>query len=452
MQIQISGIGSVTWVVLATSISLVCFLPSLSAQSGFDPRSMAMGGVGVAVANPSTAPFFNPAVLSLGERERFAIDVPTLGVRLSDPGKLIDALDSFQGQLLASNLESSVSTFNAAPSEASSADLVAAIDDLNSGLGSLAGRPIQGSLGVGATLGDTGQKFGWTLYGVQLLQGGAFFNYRDGGFLAGFADAIDQIDFDDPTNNSQALLDLLSDFVTYTPDGMGGVSDITVLPFLEGDQQSTIDAMAFDRKEYGAALSTMFGDYACGVTPKVVSTRLFDYSADSQGGDITQLDGPDFLTEYQDFNFDVGVAKQYGDGWTVGLVGRNLIKRNYPGFRRNPMSGVFEPTGNSITTSPTFHVGAAREEEWGIFAIDFDLQETKLFEGMAGSQFLSAGVEYDLFGWGQLRAGYRANLSNSDRSVTSAGIGFSPFGVHVDLAVAGNDNEVGIAAQVGFRF
>ena len=56
------------------------------------------------------------------------------------------------------------------------------------------------------------------------------------------------------------------------------------------------------------------------------------------------------------------------------------------------------------------------------------------------------------FGWGQLRAGYRANLSNSDRSVTSAGIGFSPFGVHVDLAVAGNDNEVGIAAQVGFRF
>lgn len=441
---------------ISTIVVLIVFVGILSlplaGQSGFDPRSMAMGGVGVAVASPSTAPFFNPAVLSLAEKDRFALDIPTVGYRFSQPGELIDAIDSFQEQDLGFNLESAVTTFNATPSEASSGDLVAAIEALNVGLNGLSGKPLQGSVGAGITLGDTGQEFGWTIYGAQLIQGGSYFQFGDGNYLGGFADAIDQIDFDDPTNNTQALLDTLSEFVTYTPDGFGGVADITVLPFSEDGLNSSVNALVLERKEFGASFSTLIGDYAYGVTPKIVSTDLYDYSADSQGADIGEIDNPDFLTAYDDFNIDAGIAGRFGDGWTFGFVGRNLIEHEYAGNRRNPISGIFEPTGNSTTTSPTFHAGVAREESWGTFAVDLDLQETEFFEEMAGSQYLSTGLEYDLFGWGQLRAGYRANLSDSDRSVLSAGVGLSPFGVHVDFAVAGNKNEMGVAAQFGFRF
>ncbi|HIC22973.1 MAG TPA: hypothetical protein EYO84_06070, partial [Planctomycetes bacterium] len=49
-------------VVLLITFSLLLVSSNLFAQSGFDPRSMGMGGTGVAVANPATAPFFNPAV------------------------------------------------------------------------------------------------------------------------------------------------------------------------------------------------------------------------------------------------------------------------------------------------------------------------------------------------------------------------------------------------------
>jgi len=57
--------------------------------SAFDPRSMAMGGTGVAVDDPATAPFFNPAMLSEADHsKKFSAEFATLGVSLVDPGNL----------------------------------------------------------------------------------------------------------------------------------------------------------------------------------------------------------------------------------------------------------------------------------------------------------------------------------------------------------------------------
>jgi len=181
---------------------------------------------------------------------------------------------------------------------------------------------------------------------------------------------------------------------------------------------------------------------------------MFDYSVGAQSAEATvDFDLDNYTTDYENFNIDIGFARQAADGWIVGFVGKNLIEQKYEGFGLiNPDTPEFGPTGNVITISPTFQVGAAKMADWGTFAVDYDLQETEGFNGLPGSQFLSTGVELDPWGWGQLRAGYRANLSDSERSVLSAGIGLSPFGIHVDLAVAGNKNELGAAAQFGFRF
>jgi hypothetical protein len=54
----------------------------------FDPRSMAMGSTGVSVADPSTAPFFNPAMLTSADHsKKFSFDL-ILGASLIDPGNL----------------------------------------------------------------------------------------------------------------------------------------------------------------------------------------------------------------------------------------------------------------------------------------------------------------------------------------------------------------------------
>ncbi|PCJ09211.1 MAG: hypothetical protein COB10_11515, partial [Planctomycetota bacterium] len=232
----------------------------------------------------------------------------------------------------------------------------------------------------------------------------------------------------------------------------GEITNVQVVDFSEDNIESTVDVMGLGWMEVGVSLSTHLGDFACGVTPKFVRARIFDYSASALSADVSDFDVTDYQTDYENFNIDIGFARETADGWIIGMVGKNLIEQKYKGYRRDPVTQVIEPTGNVITISPTIQVGAARQEEWGTVAVDFDLQETEGFNGLPGSQYLSTGVELDPWGWGQVRAGYRANLSDSERSVLSAGIGISPFGIHVDLAVAGNKNELGAAAQFGFRF
>lgn len=75
------------------SVISVLMLGGVTAQalpfSSFDPRSMAMGGTGVAVDDPSTAPFYNPAMLSAADHsKKFSIEFISLGASLIDPGNI----------------------------------------------------------------------------------------------------------------------------------------------------------------------------------------------------------------------------------------------------------------------------------------------------------------------------------------------------------------------------
>ena len=97
-------------------------------------------------------------------------------------------------------------------------------------------------------------------------------------------------------------------------------------------------------------------------------------------------------------------------------------------------------------------IGVSHQTNWSTLVADLDLTENDPVDGGEGSQYASFGAEFNAFRIAQLRVGYRADLVNSDRSTVSAGVGFSPLGVHVDLAVAAGESEIGAAAQFGFRF
>jgi len=445
-------------------LRLICLLllisPQLSAQAGLDPRSMAMGGTGVAVANPATAAFFNPAVLSIEERRRFSLEFPIIGVRFSDPDDLFGQLDAYQDQGLAHALQKSILDVNAIPSETNISIVIDDLGNLNAALADLGGRAIGAELLAGGSTGYSGQdsadQFRWQVYVIDGARLGGRISYRDGDYLSGFLAAVDQVDFDNPANNTQEQLDLLSNYVDYTPDGVGGVAEVELLV---PETQSSLDHITAIRKEIGVAISTRIGDLAVGVTPKFTRLELFDYSVSNETASESGFNSDDYISNYEDFNIDVGIAQQLENGWTVGLAARNLIAHEYAGHRmvladeNDPMSGVMTPTGNSLDLTPTVHLGAGRQEEWWTVAVDLDLiAQEGLLPQLPRDQFLSAGVEVDLAGWGQLRGGYRLNLDDSDRNVASVGIGVSPFGLHLDVALAGNQNEVGAAVQLGFRF
>ena len=131
---------------------------------------------------------------------------------------------------------------------------------------------------------------------------------------------------------------------------------------------------------------------------------------------------------------------------------RNVLDKKYLAYRESLITGLPEATGRFVEFSPTIHVGAAREVDWGTVAVDVDLMKTRFLSGANDNQYLSAGVEDDLKGWAQLRGGCRLSLIDADRSVLSAGLGLSPFGLHVDAAIIGNSEDIGGAVQVGFRF
>ncbi|MEO2242413.1 MAG: conjugal transfer protein TraF [Candidatus Poseidoniia archaeon] len=434
----------------------------LSGQAGLDPRSMAMGGTGVAVANPATAAFFNPAVLSIEEQRRYSLEFPIIGARFTDPDDLFGQLDAYQDQGLAHALQKSIDEVNAFPSETNISIVIDDLGNLNAALADLGGRAIGAELLAGGSTGYSGQdsadQFRWQVYVIDGARLGGRIAYRDGDYLSGFLAAVDQVDFDNLANNTPAQLDALASYLTYEVNGVTGeVSEVTLLP--PAETQSSLEHITAIRKEVGVAISTRIGDLAVGVTPKFTRLELFDYSVSNETASESGFNSDDYISNYEDFNIDVGIAQQLDNGWTVGLAARNLIAHEYAGHRlvladeNDPMSGVMTPTGNSLDLTPTVHLGAGRQEEWWTVAVDLDLiAQEGLLPQLPRDQFLSAGVEVDLAGWGQLRGGYRLNLDDSGRNVASVGIGVSPFGIHVDVALAGNQNEVGAAVQLGFRF
>jgi hypothetical protein len=128
---------------------------------------------------------------------------------------------------------------------------------------------------------------------------------------------------------------------------------------------------------------------------------------------------------------------------------KNIISQDYEA--KNIIDG--EQSDTVVSLKPQARAGVSHSTDWSTVAVDIDVTENEALDGVGDkSRYVAIGAELNAFDWAQIRLGYRADTVNSDRNVVSAGIGISPFGVHLDLAVAGNGDEVGAALQLGFRF
>ncbi len=419
-----------------------------------DPRSMAMGGAGVAVGDAGMAPFFNPALLSATRRrDDFSMNLPIVGVRLYDPEDFQGSLDAFQDGDYIGTLDTSISTFNSDQTSGNLRIVAGDTSTLSNQLTTLDQKPIQSEVGAALVIGIPSKKIGSAFYANGWAALGGVVNYRDDPTLQEFATVLNDVADCYDANIAVPLscnpqTDVLN-YNTYFDSTTGQVT------FTTDNLTSTADVQIVGMGEAGLSLSTQLGDdgWAVGVTPKLVKVRLYEYTADVNTADIGNTRENDYLAEYTHANFDIGLAKNYNNGWRSGLVVKNIRSYTYE-FKNAPITGA-EPvaTGKTITLKPQARLGISHQNDWSTLALDVDLTTNDPAGFEEESRYVALGGELNAWDWLQLRAGYRMNMIDSARNVASVGLGVAAFGtLHVDASVAMNANEVGAAVQLGLQF
>ncbi|MFC1747895.1 conjugal transfer protein TraF [Pseudomonadota bacterium] len=408
--------------------SLVLFSTQAAALpfQSLDPRSYGMGGTGVASGTSANAGFMNPALLAAAkEDEDFSLELPVIGGRLMDKDDLLDEIDAYQDGNLEGNLTSAVDTFSTTPSDANAAAVSTEAAALWNQLTKLANKAIQGEVSAGFVVGIPSKTLGASLTANVWAVGGGLLNVTpaDDALVNGIVAAGNV--------NAAALAanPAISDQVL---NGNDVVDKLTSGMLARGAVIQEV-SIALARE-----VSIGGNDFALGITPKYFKVTTFDYSVDVNTADFDSDLGK---KEYSDFNLDIGIAKDHMNGWKTGLVVKNVIAEEYQTV-----------LGNTVKIEPQARAGVSHSTDWTTVALDVDLNESDAVGFDSKTQYVGLGAELDVFETVQLRVGYRHNMSDSDTSIATAGIGFAIFGAHADLSVGANEDEIGGSFQLGFRF
>lgn len=441
------------WKFLVTSALLASCGTSIAVPfNSFDPRSMAMGGAGVAVGDAKIAPFFNPALLTITpEEDDFTLALPIVGVRAYDPQDFATSLDNFQNGNYTGKLDASIAAYNASQTALNLTAIANDTSTLSTQFTTLSDKPIQAELGAAMVVGIPSKSFGAAFFANGWGAVGGIVKYRDSQTLADLTYAMDAVASCQTTPTIACATTISTD--TRITQYYNSTTN-TVLFDTNTQLQSSVDIRGVVLSEVGIALSREFtladSAWGLGITPKMVSTTLFDYTADVNNGSTSNATDSDYTAKYSGFNFDLGMAKDHENGWRSGFVIKNVIPQSYD-FKRIPAGaapGSAQITTGTLKLKPQARIGASHSTSWSTVAMDLDLtaNEPAGFENK--SQYLALGGELNAWGWAQLRAGYRANLKDNTRNVTSVGVGLGPL----DVTVAGSGNEVGASIALGFTF
>ena len=469
MHLKYVRLASITALMMGSATALA--LPFNS----FDTRSMGMGGTGVAIGDPSTAPFYNPALLSASDPSHHSsIEFPIIGARLYDPD-VTSNLSTLSTDINTLNTSLSAVTTSANGTAAQLAQLPANmttlandIDKVNTLLATLNNKPLQGEFGAATVVSVPNQDFGFAFYADAWGAMGGTLEYNDGTTLSGLSTSV---------RAAATALSSASAACARVQAGTGTSADVTTcigganglvnangaVNFNTNSLASKIHIRGVLIREIGMSISHSFvtndQEWALGITPKSMQLSLYDAKLDANsGGSGSGATGSDYMTKYSDFNFDLGVAKSYLNGWRTGVVVKNVIPKayNFMSIAPGAASGSAQQVTGSLNVKPLVRAGVSHENAWSTVAFDLDLTKNDPAGLENNSQFAALGAELSALGWAQIRAGYRADLINPVRNVTSIGLGISPrvpyFKFHFDLAYAYNANENGASFQFGFNF
>ena len=444
---------------VATAMTLTGNITLAAPFGTFDPRSLAMGGTGVASGTGANASFYNPALLA--NELRVIVEFPVIGFQVADPDELVSDLEEFQNGSELNDLESAVRNFNLNPTRGNATGVTDNMITTSDKVATFSNRPLEGALFGGTTVAIPGESYGMAFYLAGQASGGGQLEYKDAQTVTDLTNELnsafdlqEQWDTLTPQQRQDQLTALVtnSKYIQVVPDGSGQLT----ISLNEGavKPQSEIQSRAVLATEFGFSYARnfefQFGELAIGVTPKFQKITTIDYEADVDT-DPNNVNIEDYMESSSAFNIDIGVAKRYGNGVTTGLVLKNLIPQS---FRTVNVTGR-----GDIEQKPQLRFGAAHAKKWNpvlssVLAMDLDITENSAgFDDK--SRVLGLGAELDLYSTVQLRLGYRSDLSSdSYADAITAGLGISPFGVHMDLALSASPNlaQAYGGLQFGFRY
>ncbi|EJL6587384.1 conjugal transfer protein TraF [Vibrio cholerae] len=358
-----------------------------------DARGAGMGNTGVSTADYLLAPYYNPALTAVYRKnDSFGILLPSIGLRAEDKDESLKTID---------DLQDSIEQFERAGVGAATQENV---DQLNRYLDQLADdKPLAVTAGIGIA--------------VALPLDAVSLNF----FTRGYAEVIAKANVAAKSGNS--------------------ANEVKTRY-----ESSDVDLTAFGYTEVGLAVGkqVVLGGQtvALGVTPKVQQLRTYQDNASVKSFDLDDYD----KSEVKDnaFNLDMG-AVWLIDQYRVGIVAKDLFAKDIQTQNRN----------NTYKLDTQIAVSGSYVGDFFIAAVDLDLTKQRRFNGdNDDTQFMRFGVEGNVWGWAQLRAGYEVDLQNSLDNSVSVGLGVSPWDV-VSLDLAGSyagDNQFGLSANLAFTF
>lgn len=437
--------------------ALACNHALATPFSMFDARSMAMGGAGVAVAGSDSAALFNPALLSVTRySDDFTLSLPSVVVRVADPEDLAGRIEAFDSGDYVNILQNSISALDSAIATATTTPTVpnianvgtnaatvsANLTNLSTQIDTMNNKPIALDGNLSTVIGIPNKKFGLALYANASVATGGAFQYKDAALLASLANQTSCL------ATAAAIADPAAAALAISACGTPA--------FTSDSLQSTVTLRGIMLREVGFAVSREYlingQRIALGITPKIAQAQIVDIPIGINSPSLSDFNENDYKAQYSVPNFDLGVAKNFRTGWRAGLVVKNVIPY-FLDFKRAPAPGETPvATGEVLRLIPQTRAGISHTNKWSVVALDMDLYRNDPVGLENYTQYIALGGELSARNFGQLRAGYRVDLVDSRRNIVSLGIGFSPFGLHADFAVAGNMTEVGAAFQLGFNF
>lgn len=428
--------------VVSAAVSLFMANQAGAANTWPEARNDAMGGTGVASANYGSAVLINPALLAKSKPEDdVSVVIPSVGAQITDKDNLRDRIDD-----ISNDIDHYESVIDSLTPSGILQDPAGTLNQFQGAAGDLAGQ-------LEDLRGKTARANAGAGIAVSVPTSAVSLAFVTKAYAhARVSSNIDQSDIDYLRNiqNSDAFA------ASQAAEALINGSDQ-----LKKNLNSTASGRAAIVSDYGVAIARKFDiggvPVSLGVTPKLQQTWLYNYttSIDNYHSDDWKKDK--YRTDDTGFNVDAGIAADFGENWTVGLSGQNLMSRDIDTKDvriTNGTTGVTTNYKDTYQIRPLVAAGVAWHTDLLTLSADGDLTETKGFKSEDDSQYVGVGAEVTPLSWLAVRAGYRADVKGNDSNVFTAGVGFAPMNtVHVDLmGLYGEDQTWGAGVQLGLTF
>lgn len=424
-------------------IALILLAYSSVAMSGYrtflDPRSMAMGGTGVAAATKFNASYHNPALIAFnrGEKPDKIYIATSLGIRETYNYDLEGDIQRYLDSNIVERLESSAGRLGSpAELERNAAEYESMMSSLN--LNSYR----SDETAAFNLLVDT-RPVTMNFYARQDTRQMTTIVYED------------RLAF-------QALLE----------DERAGNSRQEFSQVLKSGVNDTL----FELSEFGVTVATTdVVNYnmpiSWGYTAKLFEMRGSHIRTTFEEYDLTAPPTPVVSRGLLEWNFDIGfsmlltdafIQDQFGlDGWwlegewVVAFVGMNLLPTDFSPFGTGGRSERYPGTKRSVQS--LYQLGVAHYRENYMFTVDIDIEEREIYDFEGFTRFISVGAEYFWRKDFHLRGGFRLNTADihgagQDRHLLTGGFIYNPGHLSIESGFVINDTEVGGTVGIGLAF